>query len=63
MYIYISKEDFVMTYTLCLNILIYLFKYQVFNTHSAVGSDFHFGYALYKGGFSSLHIKWYFFDF
>lgn len=29
MYIYISKEDFVMTYTLCLNILIYLFKYQV----------------------------------
>lgn len=41
----------------------YLFKYQVFNTHSTVGSDFHFGYALYKGGFSSLHIKWYFFDF
>lgn len=26
MYIYISKEDFVMTYTLCLNILIYLFS-------------------------------------
>ena len=50
--IYMIAENGKRTYMHGLNV------FEFFNTHSKVGSDcFHFGYALYKGGYSSLYIK------
>lgn len=58
------NEDFVMVYVLRLSILTDLFEYLSFLTHIlewGLGSDFYFEYALYKGGFSSLYIKCFFY--